>query len=75
MVPSYLHVAQSMAQAENGTVSISRVHEISNLPCEEDAAVVVSPPGSEKGSWPRGGDVKLENLQMRYKYVLDVKEL
>lgn len=56
-----------MAQAENGSVSISRVHEISNLPSEEDAAVVVSPPESEKGSWPRGGAIKFENVQMRYK--------
>ncbi|KAH8077273.1 P-loop containing nucleoside triphosphate hydrolase protein [Cristinia sonorae] len=60
----------SMAQAENGSVSISRVHEISNLPAEEETATVMTP--MEKGTWPRQGSVKFENLQMRYKSDLDL---
>jgi len=58
----------SMAQSENGSVSISRVHEISNLPPEEETASVVCVPAlHEKGSWPREGSIKFENVQMRYK--------
>lgn len=56
-----------MAQVENGSVSISRVHEISSLPAEEETASVVVSPSTEKGEWPREGNVTFEHVQMRYK--------
>ena len=57
------HCLQSLAQVENGSVSISRVHEIVKLPPEE-SEVTSEGPGAD---WPTSGRVEFKGVTMRYK--------
>ncbi|TFY69692.1 hypothetical protein EVJ58_g284 [Rhodofomes roseus] len=52
----------SMAQVENGSVSISRILEIVNLPPEEDSTVYSTP----DADWPSVGSVEFKAVSMRY---------
>ncbi|KAH9920611.1 P-loop containing nucleoside triphosphate hydrolase protein [Fomitopsis serialis] len=51
-----------LAEVENGSVSISRIHEIVTLPPEEDSAAYVA----FDENWPSAGSVEFKGVSMRY---------
>ncbi|KAK7692905.1 hypothetical protein QCA50_004541 [Cerrena zonata] len=56
----------SVAMVENGSVAVSRIHEVVTLPAEPDNALEVTTDSEPKG-WPNHGSVQFENVQIRYK--------
>ncbi|CAL1707862.1 unnamed protein product [Somion occarium] len=53
----------SLALIENGTVAVSRIHEIATLPPEpDDAKDAITPV-----DWPQEGTVVFDNVQLRYR--------
>jgi len=51
-----------LADVENGSVSIARIHEIVTLPPEEDSAAY----GATDENWPSTGSVEFKGVSMRY---------
>ncbi|KAJ6583769.1 P-loop containing nucleoside triphosphate hydrolase protein [Mycena sp. CBHHK59/15] len=56
-----------LADVENGSVAISRIHEIATLPAEE----VSAPPAEAPADWPSRGDLAFEDVQLSYRADLD----
>jgi len=60
---------QCLANVENDSVSMSRIHEVASLPAEEDpgkAATSVEKE-AENGAWPAAGSIVFHDVTMRYK--------
>ena len=53
---------------ENGSVAVSRIHEVVTLPAEPDSALEISN-GEEQElkDWPARGGVQFDSVQLRYK--------
>ena len=53
---------------ENGSVAVSRIHEVVTLPVEPDSALEISNgEGQELKDWPARGGVQFDSVQLRYK--------
>ncbi|KZT65538.1 P-loop containing nucleoside triphosphate hydrolase protein [Daedalea quercina L-15889] len=65
---SLTYLLMSTAAVENGSVSISRIHEIVNLPPEEDPT---GNPATPDRNWPSSGSVEFKGVSMRHKPELE----
>ena len=65
---SLTFIFQSLAMVENGSVAVSRIHEVVTLPVEPDSALEISN-GEEQElkDWPARGGVQFDSVQLRYK--------
>ena len=57
---------QYLASAENGSVSVSRIHEIATLPPEHNEDRETRIPPKE---WPHKGEITFQQVELRYKWV------
>ncbi|KAK7692904.1 hypothetical protein QCA50_004540 [Cerrena zonata] len=53
----------SLGLIENGSVAVSRIHEIVTLPAESDKAKSAEVPAE----WPSQGEITFDNVKLRYK--------
>jgi ABC-type multidrug transport system fused ATPase/permease subunit len=53
---------------ESGLINVERIQEYSKLPCERELLEDKRPPPE----WPQFGEIRFENLQMRYREGLDL---
>lgn len=56
---------QTFANLENGSVAVSRIHEIASLPAEENSVAKGTSP--KMGQWPSAGEIKFEDVRLTYK--------
>lgn len=56
---------QSLARIENGSIAVSRIHEVATLSKEPDRAQLTDAPAE----WPSQGEVVFDNVKLRYKFV------
>ena len=62
---SLIPLLQSLALIENGSVAVSRIHEVATLLEEPDRAQLSDTPAD----WPSQGEVIFDNVKLRYKSV------
>ncbi|KAK7689002.1 hypothetical protein QCA50_007693 [Cerrena zonata] len=55
----------TFANLENGSVAVSRIHEIASLPAEENSVAKGTSP--KMGQWPSAGEIKFEDVRLTYK--------
>ncbi|EIN12078.1 P-loop containing nucleoside triphosphate hydrolase protein [Punctularia strigosozonata HHB-11173 SS5] len=60
-------VLLSIGQLENGSVSISRIHEYSSLPPEESKYITELAKSKPPTQWPTSGSVTFDDVKLRYK--------
>ncbi|CAL1703415.1 unnamed protein product [Somion occarium] len=56
----------TFANLENGSVAVSRIHEVVSLP-PEDTSTSTKVSLSVPTNWPSTGEIKFENVQLQYK--------